>query len=427
MANPEHAEIVQRGAEALRAWRDENPDVPLNLAAADLRQADLLGANLFEANLAGADLTGAKLGAADLDGADLRGAALHGADLHGADLSGADLQGADLSGTNLSGADLHMAHLSEAQLREANLRGTNLMWANLIGANLDGTYARGANLCETLLCGAQLQAADLRHAKLRGACLSGANLRGADLYGADLHGANFHGTLLGATVFGDVDLSVAKELDAARHAGPSTVGVDTLFRSQGKIPPAFLRGCGVPEPLIACLPSLLGSHPAVQSFSCFISYHPSDEDFAQRLHARLRKERLRVWYASEDLKVGRKLHERIDEAIRIHAKLLLVLSEHSMASPWVATEIYHARQREARDGKRIVFPMRLVPWENIRQWQCLDDDTGEDMAQEIQEYFIPDFSNWQDQDAFEAGFRRLLEDLKAEAERDPAVRGRDGK
>jgi hypothetical protein len=30
------------------------------------------------------------------------------------------------------------------------------------------------------------------------------------------------------------------------------------------------------------------------------------------------------------------------------------------------------------------------------------------------EFFIPDFSNWKDHDAFESAFARLLRDLKAE-------------
>ena len=33
---------------------------------------------------------------------------------------------------------------------------------------------------------------------------------------------------------------------------------------------------------------------------------------------------------------------------------------------------------------------------------------------EIREYHIPDFTNWKDHDAFEAGFTRLIRDLKAE-------------
>jgi len=32
----------------------------------------------------------------------------------------------------------------------------------------------------------------------------------------------------------------------------------------------------------------------------------------------------------------------------------------------------------------------------------------------VRQYFIPDFSDWKDHDAFETAFRRLLRDLKAE-------------
>jgi hypothetical protein len=292
------------------------------------------------------------------------------------------------------------------------------MWANLIGADLDGAHVRGANLSETLLCGTQLRGADLSHAKLDGAALSGANLREANLHGAKLRGANLHGTHIGSTSFGDVDLSGAKELDTVSHAGPSTVGVDTLFKSQGQIPEAFLRGCGVPEELIASLPSLLGSQQAIQCVSCFICCSERDEDFAKRLSSRMRDERLRVWHAPEDMQGGRTIHEQSDKAIRMHDKLLLVLSEHSMASPWVATEIQHARQREVREGRRILFPIRLVPWEDVCQWQCFDAEADKDLGREIRACFIPDFSNWKDHDAFEAAFKPLLDELKAGAKRD---------
>ena len=40
--------------------------------------------------------------------------------------------------------------------------------------------------------------------------------------------------------------------------------------------------------------------------------------------------------------------------------------------------------------------------------------------------FVPDFSNWKDHDAFEAGFKRLLDDLKAEADRDAGGSGGEG-
>ncbi len=39
MANPEHLKIVDGCAEAIRKWREENPDVRLDLSGADLRAA----------------------------------------------------------------------------------------------------------------------------------------------------------------------------------------------------------------------------------------------------------------------------------------------------------------------------------------------------------------------------------------------------
>jgi hypothetical protein len=187
-----------------------------------------------------------------------------------------------------------------------------------------------------------------------------------------------------------------------------------LFRSGGKIPTEFLRGCGVPDELITYLPSLLGSLQPTQFYSCFISYSTKDEDFAKRLHLRMRDERLRVWYFPEDIKGGQKLHEQIDQAIRVYEKLLLVLSPNSMNSEWVKTEIRKARKIEIKEGQRKLFPIRLVDFEVIRDWECFDADSGKDLGVEISEYFIPDFTDWKDHDAFEKAFDRLLKDLKPE-------------
>ena len=114
------------------------------------------------------------------------------------------------------------------------------------------------------------------------------------------------------------------------------------------------------------------------------------------------------------MKAGRKIHEQIDEAIRLHDRLLLILSKHSMKSEWVNTEIAKARKREVKDGKRVLFPVRLVGFEALRDWERIDS-TGEDMAEEIRQYFIPDFSNWKDHDSYQTAFHRLVKDLKAEA------------
>jgi hypothetical protein len=54
-----------------------------------------------------------------------------------------------------------------------------------------------------------------------------------------------------------------------------------------------------------------------------------------------------------------------------------------------------------------------VDWETIRDWECFDADTGKDLAVEVREYFVPDFSNWKDHDSYQQALDRLLRDLKA--------------
>lgn len=151
-----------------------------------------------------------------------------------------------------------------------------------------------------------------------------------------------------------------------------------------------------------------------QTPACFISYSSIDGEFAEQLYSRMRDEHLRVWIAAREMKGGEKLHKQIEQAIQIHDRLLLVLSKDSMRSEWVMTEIRNARRIELEEGQRKLFPIRLVDFEEIKRWKCFDAESGKDLAIEVREYFIPDFSNWKNRDAFEGAFERLLRDLKAD-------------
>ena len=51
------------------------------------------------------------------------------------------------------------------------------------------------------------------------------------------------------------------------------------------------------------------------------------------------------------MKVGDRIRPRIDESIRLHDKLLLVLSEHSIASRWVQKEVETAFEQEQQHNK----------------------------------------------------------------------------
>jgi hypothetical protein len=297
-----------------------------------------------------------------------------------------DLEGAGIGVVNLSGADLSGADLRHVNLNMANLGGANLAQANFGAADLLGAKFRGADL--------------------RGADLNSANLRGADLRGADLVGAK-----LWETVFAETDLREVRGLDTCVHFGPSVIDHRTLVMSW-PLPLKFLRGCGLPDALIDYLPSLLNQ--PIQFYSCFISYSTNDQEFADRLYADLQNKGVRCWFAPHDIQAGKKIHEQIDEAIRRYERLLLILSTNSMKSPWVKTEIRKARRREIEEKRRVLFPVSIVPFTNIRTWESFYADEGIDLAEEIREYYIPDFSNWKNHDSYTEGLKKLLDGLKAE-------------
>ena len=297
----------------------------------------------------------------------------------------------DLRKAILGGANLTRVNLSRADLREAILRGANLAGANLSRADLRGAGLRGVNLAGT----------NLSKADFRGAHLSRVDLGEARLAGADLSGANLTSALLSETMFVNVDLTNVKGLDFCEHASPSTIDHRTLVRS-GQLPLSFLRGCGLPDTFIDYLPSLLNQ--PIQHYSCFISYSSKDDAFAQRLHADLQDKGVRCWFAPEDMKIGDKIRTRIDEVIRIHDKLLLILSQNSVASDWVEKEVETAFDKEIERKEPVLFPIRLDA-------AVMESKTG--WAADIRRSrHIGNFSNWKDHDDYQKGLERLLRDLE---------------
>ena len=115
--------------------------------------------------------------------------------------------------------------------------------------------------------------------------LSSANLTDADFKKASLH----------KTTFTNIDLSKVKGLDSVDHFGPSEISISTLYKSGGKIPEAFLRGCGVPDTFIIFARSLVNA--AIDFYSCFISYSSKNQDIAERLYAGLQSKGVRCWFA----------------------------------------------------------------------------------------------------------------------------------
>ena len=373
MANPEHLAKLKEGVEAWNKWREDSSDSPPELAGAALANAELAAANLNAANLTGADLTEANL--------------------RGANLSRANLETTNLFGANLVLAQIINANLSGTVLADSNLSGAILMGSNLSLATLAGAQAERADF----------RMADLHYADLTDASLAGANLRDVNLSQAIFFNSHLEDVVVANTVFGNNDLSTTKGLETAHHFGPSTIGIDTILRSKGTIPESFLRGAGVPEAFITFARSLATS--PIEFYSCFISYSSKDDGFATELHTRLQEQHVRCWKDSEDLKIGDKFQDEIERAIRLHDKLLVVLSENSVNSSWVEREVQAAFEKEQRQGSAVLFPVRLddAVMDNPRAWAADIRRTRH----------IGDFRKWKDHDSFQKSLDRLLRDLKS--------------
>lgn len=306
------------------------------------------------------------------------------------------LTDADLRGVDLRGAFLRYVHLGRVKLQHANLSN-----ADCVGALLNGANLMGADLRHATLIGVKFGSTDLSNANL-----SNANLNYAIFQNTILSGVNFKESYWGGTILSEVDLSEVQGLETVIHSKPSTVGIETLYLSQGNIPEVFLRGCGFPESFIVQMRALIASTDFIQFYSCFISHSSKDHPFAQRLYADLQNKGVRCWFAPEDLKIGDKFRDCIDESIRLHDKLLLILSENSVASPWVGDEVEAAIEQEHRERRTVLFPIKIdnAVMESTQAWAAAIRRTRH----------IGDFTGWNDHDLYQKVFDRLVRDLKAE-------------
>jgi hypothetical protein len=354
MASAEHLEELKKGVVSWNRWREQHPSY------LDLRKANLINANLAGADLYGVDLSLARLGRANLAKADLRR-------------------------SDLSQAGLYQATLTKAKLLDAKLLGTNLREADLRGANLSG---------------AKLLATDLQRTQLNRINLTFASLAGVSLIEADLGNANF-----GATSLCRLDLRSVAGLETVRHSGPSFIGIETLYESRGMIPEVFLRGAGVPDAMIAYAKSLVAN--PIEYHTCFISYATPDQQFAERIYADLQVNGVRCWYAPQDLKIGQKFYDRIDESIHLHDRVLLILSRHSIKSSWVQREVTAAMEREDREKRQVLFPIQIDEAVTL---------SSKSWAADIRrQYLVGNFTSWKDHHSYQKSFARVLRDLRTDS------------
>ena len=344
MANMEHVQLVKRGRDHVARWREANPDENLDLNAAYMSyvrapQVDISGADVRDSDLMGAVLQRANLSGCYMNPCHLYHANLRETNMARARLNGANLRGADLRGADLSGADLDRAVLSEA----------NLTGAKLVNANLSRASLAGANLTDADLTGASLAGASLVRANMANAKCTNSDFFQTQFWSVDMTGTDMAGSLFGYSVFQDCDMSGAKGLDQVRHDCPSTIGMDTLFRSHGQIPESFLMGAGLPSAAAGFLAAANADSTSLREV--FIACTDQDQEIAKTLRDDLRALGVRCWVFSQEVR-GNALvdrhsasdQEEIERWLRNYDKMVILGSAGSLEVETLLNDITAAKQ-----------------------------------------------------------------------------------
>ena len=374
MADPEHLAKLKEGVGAWNQWRLEEPYVDPDLHKADLRKFEFGDYNLDFVDMSGASLAEANFGFTDPALIPIRNE--HSiASFAYANLTGAGLQRAKMALVNLSGSNLNNATFEEADLTEAILHRVSVI------------------------------------------------------------NTEFKNSVFDCTVLTDVDLSRAIAVDRIYHAGPSSIGIDTVVKtlrsSGGNLTDGqklFFMRAGISSVLLEYLPSIMQSDP-IQFYTCFISYSTANEAFATRLNEDLNNAGVHTWKWDLNAVAGRDLRANIDGAIRHYDKIILVCSADSLTSGPVQREIERALQKEDRlkaahaerakealqkgqeppfEDTDVLVPIRID--DTIFKWQS-------QFTADVTKRYIPDFSGKTERrtSAYKAEVKKLIAALKPNA------------
>jgi hypothetical protein len=278
MANPEHVNVVMKGAEAVEEWRQKHRNDVLDLSDADLSKVDLSMADLSDALLSRVDLSIARLFQVNL------------------------------SRTLLSETNFLLANLAESNMTEARLYFTNLNAADLTKGNLSNTTLAGTNFHHTALIEVNF---------------TGASMISAIIVNCDLSQC--------------IGLESIKHFGPS-SVGIDTL-VKSFRGARNRLTPElelFFLNAGVPKELLDALPAILAE---VKYCSCFIAYGQPDLAFAGRLAKDLIARGVSCWLYDMDATPGKRVWGEITQRRREAEKMIVLCSAKSLIRDGVLKEI----------------------------------------------------------------------------------------
>ena len=288
-------------------------------------------------------------------------------------------------------------------MRAVRLGFTDLRGADLIGCDAGKAEFTGANMSDTNCYVAAFWESNLTETDLSNADMRVVNLRSAKLIHTVLHKTRLQEASIGGTVFAGIDFTGAIGLSEIEYWKPCYIDIDTLYQSKGDIPETFLRGCGIPETMIAYVKSIVNGSKPFEFYKVFMSFSSQDTDFADRLFRALDEKGISCWKYDREQHLGHDVYDNIDTGLKTSDLVVFVSSKSSWESRYVIEEVKYALSREQKTNTRILIPVTI------------DDrlsDADSFLMDIISRKIYANFNGWENNaDIFEKGVAHLVSAL----------------
>jgi uncharacterized protein YjbI with pentapeptide repeats len=128
----------------------------------------------------------------------------------------------------------------------------------------------------------------------------------------------------------------------------------------------------------------------------FISHSSHDQEFSVKLRSSLSARGLETWYAPTSMRGGSTILDQITAAVGRETRMVVVLSESSLSSSWVMTELRNAISVERTSGVRNIFLAGTAAPEATDTLIAAAEQTHPDVVAYLRRQQILDFSRWRD-------------------------------
>ena len=343
MASPIHVDLVKKGTKSINDWRENNPNLILDLSGAKLEHI-----NISHANLAPVCLSKAKIKLSNLIKVDMKKCNLANINILSSILLGANLFEANLSNSKIYSSFCDSLNLSKANISKSDFSFSYFTHSNFNGANLSEIQCFESGFSAADFANSNLNGSNMSYCLFKFSNLSKTNLSHASFIGSsflenDFSTTNLTDAEIGKTVFQSCNLSGCKGLGSVKHNGPSSIDFQTIKKSvvslNNSLEPDFknfLFSAGFPMELIQQLPTIFEE---VKYYSAFVSYGEPNKKFAEKLRKDLEDKGVTCWLYSLDGTVGKRTWEEIIQKRREADKMIILCSADSLVRDGVLKEI----------------------------------------------------------------------------------------